>query len=852
MSIIAPGSMVETLLFHDRASAWWGLDTADPLADDGAFATAALLVGGFRLTASGTPTNAATLHRAAADSGASGSRDFNGTNQAYTTPDQVLTAAPGPPALHAVRSSQVTSATGTVLGPGGVLAGDLLIFIATHPTAGATVSSAPSGFTLVGTALNCTTHTKAVYRRTADASDTTPQQYSITWNSSAAINTVVLVVRGCDPGVANLVFDSGEVATPTDNTHNSTVENYPEAAWQVIVATSKYPSVPQLNPPGRITWHQSANGQLSTIVAAYKQMVAGSGNQLAVTEINTNLGMTTLTFGSPKQVVKSLRNLNFPLTICCLLNGDSFATTNRSWLTKDSVINCDVTTAGVLRYQYFDGSLRTHTGPTLSTGVTYRIWIRDDGTNVSFFVNGQKTTVARASSNAINVLAGQFSIGASSTAGVLGAWFDGRIDEVAIFQVALSDQQINTHERAAVDGTVGQFITADQSGRFPRAKMEIAFNSNPTDVSYVFSDVTNDVRVANGIATSFGRNSELDRMQAGTMSFVLNNRQRQYDNILPARVVRFMAQSGVDAPVFLRFFGFTDSPKFNRPANGLDSTVSVTATDLFKALAIDKIRNTLVRPTELPIYRILAVLAQVPGLRMGLDAGHHNIIGADLQGQGRLEHIQQVAETDGGIVWATPEGAIQFEDNEHRSTDFKSTAVQATYGWFGTSAASAATSFEPEVDETRLFTAAMVTPASGAVQTAVNSTAAAQFFERTVEKTTLHASENDAAAMAKHYANAYGQPLVRVPALRIQPAYSANPPAAWLVAFHHRPSNRIKTIENPPGGSEVAREHFVEGVADYVDANRWLIDLQLSPTELEGKLFVIGVDAIGSTKTIGW
>lgn len=857
MSILPPQhSLVETLLRHDRPTVWWGLDSFDPLDDDANGASANPL--GFRLTAQNAPVDSPTLHRVACDSFAGGSRDFNGTNQAYTAPDQLTVSAAGPPRLHAATSNSATNSQGLVLSPTGIQVGDLMILIALHTTAGATVSGGPgAGWTIRGTALNCTTHTKVVYTRVADATDTVGQQfYGLTWNSSADVHTVMLVVRGCDSSVANLIFDSGEVATGSGTDHFGTTESYPEQSWQLVIFTSDFLGIESpWRPPTSAIWDATANVTLACAAIAYYQPTAGSSNSYASTPVATNLGITTLTFGSPRIVKRSLRNINFPLTISCLINSDSLVGT-RNIFRKESAIVL-FTTGTTLAYSYHDGvGFQQHNGPTLATGTTYRIWVRDDGANVTFFVNGQKTTVARVNATAIASNANAFWIASN---GGVGGFFDGRIDEVALFECALSDQQILTHEEAAVSGTVGDFVTADQSGKFPRLKVEIAMTSNPTDPAFVYTDVTSRVRAQSGLDINWSsRSSELERFAAGTLSLELDNRDRFLNGLAPARAIRVMAQIKPDQGAFPMFFGYTDGPKYKRGATGYDSTVSITATDLFKALAPVKVSTPTVRPTEYAQARIFALLEPYPWFKMVVTPGRHLIIGDDIQGNGLLEHIQQVAESDGGRAWADAWGFLWFEDGHVRSTAATSTTIQATYGWFGTSASRPATSFEPEVDELTLFTAAMVTPASGNVQTKVNPTTKLQAFERTKEVTTLHASDVDAFAMACHYANRYGQAVERVPALRLLPSAAGSLSAVqdmWFNALHHRPSHRIKTIEKPLGGGEIAREHFIEGVKHTINANSWTIDLDLSPTELEGKLFVIGTDKIGvqsPQKTIGW
>ena len=81
-------NLYESLLQHDRPLAWWGLDTADPTADDSGH--------GWTLTAVGAPANAASL-LTRGDSGASGSRDFGGAADAYFVNGTVNALGDPPP-----------------------------------------------------------------------------------------------------------------------------------------------------------------------------------------------------------------------------------------------------------------------------------------------------------------------------------------------------------------------------------------------------------------------------------------------------------------------------------------------------------------------------------------------------------------------------------------------------------------------------------------------------------------------------------------------------------------------------------------------------------------------------------
>jgi hypothetical protein len=74
-------------------------------------------------------------------------------------------------------------------------------------------------------------------------------------------------------------------------------------------------------------------------------------------------------------------------------------------------------------------------------------------------------------------------------------------------------------------------------------KIEVDFTSNWNVASPAYTDVTGDVRFADGLVWERGRNDEFQSISPGTCQFTLNNRARTYDvttnaNMVPARPTR--------------------------------------------------------------------------------------------------------------------------------------------------------------------------------------------------------------------------------------------------------------------------------------------------------------------------
>jgi len=134
----------------------------------------------------------------------------------------------------------------------------------------------------------------------------------------------------------------------------------------------------------------------------------------------------------------------------------------------------------------------------------------------------------------------------------------------------------------------GPIGAAPAVGTFPAVDVQIAFTSAP-GASPAWASVFADV-VAGSV--NRGRQRELDRYQAGTLSVTLRNDQRQYDPdntagpwygyIKPMRRIRVLATFG--GATYAVFTGFIDRWSESYPGPH-ESTVEITATDAFKVLA---------------------------------------------------------------------------------------------------------------------------------------------------------------------------------------------------------------------------------------------------------------------------
>ena len=195
--------------------------------------------------------------------------------------------------------------------------------------------------------------------------------------------------------------------------------------------------------------------------------------------------------------------------------------------------------------------------------------------------------------------AGMFFVYDAATVAHANAWsmFDAMVgwlitDVSANMTLSGTSAHVSTHE-------IESFTAQDPSATVPTLIVEFAFgidwDTEPTAGQW--TDVTTDVRVADRVTISRGRNSDLGVMEAGTCSFTLDNTSRAYEpewasgthypNIRPRTHVRVKADWwGVEWPLFR---GFVEHWEPQYPNLNHDGICRVTCNDLYGVLAQSKI-----------------------------------------------------------------------------------------------------------------------------------------------------------------------------------------------------------------------------------------------------------------------
>ena len=179
-----------------------------------------------------------------------------------------------------------------------------------------------------------------------------------------------------------------------------------------------------------------------------------------------------------------------------------------------------------------------------------------------------------------------------------------------------------------------------------------------------WADVTDRVR---GISISRGKNRDLDRFNAGSLSVEFNNTDRAFDplytsspffgNIVPRRGVRVLADGTA------QYVGKVTDWNLGYDPSG-QSIAALDAADAFTFLAQQVLTvGTAVEQTS--GARVNAVLSQAtidwPLADRDIDTGA-STLGADVFDGNALTYLQKVELSEGGLLFIDKDGRVAFKD----------------------------------------------------------------------------------------------------------------------------------------------------------------------------------------------
>ena len=373
----------------------------------------------------------------------------------------------------------------------------------------------------------------------------------------------------------------------------------------------------------------------------------------------------------------------------------------------------------------------------------------------------------------------------------------------------------------------------------PTITCEIAFTTDPA-ATPVWTDVSAYVL---SFQTRRGRNMELDRMTAGTASVELNNHDRRfepgraaspyYPNVLPMRRLRLRATW--NTVTYDLFHGFVEQWPQTYEGWGNDGRVQVTAVDAFEILTNAVFASVGARTTERSDLRVAYVLDQIgwPAADRSLSVGQSTIQAYDFDSYNALQHLQEVGETENGVVFVDGTGRVVFHDRHRR---FKSpySTVAASFGDASGENPYAGMVLNFSKDQIRNDVNGVRANDAAAVPVNERDTSSVvSYLQRSYPsggaKALWVTSDLEVADWTRYTLSRYKEPSLRIDSFTVESQTDAT--VLWPLVLGREIGDKINVKRRPDGGTAISQDSHVEAVSHADDGTRFSTTFGLSPAD---------------------
>jgi hypothetical protein len=353
-----------------------------------------------------------------------------------------------------------------------------------------------------------------------------------------------------------------------------------------------------------------------------------------------------------------------------------------------------------------------------------------------------------------------------------------------------------------------------------------------------WADVTDRVR---GISISRGKNRDLDRFNAGSLSVEFNNTDRAFDplytsspfygNIVPRRDVRVLADGTA------QYVGKVTDWNLGYDPSG-QSIAALDAADAFTFLAQQVLTvGTAVEQTS--GARVNAVLSQAtidwPLTDRDIDTGA-STLGADVFDGNALTYLQKVELSEGGLFFIDKDGRVAFKDRLSTPT----TDNVTVFADDGTGIPFAPAQVEYGTEQ--LYNQITVTSAAG---TATANGALSQtkygILENSVD--TLLSTLTQVEDYADFLVGRYDEPEYRFAQIAVDMSNLSSAQKASMFALDMASVIQIKFTPNDVG-DPIERYGLVISIGHDISADEHIMNIGVG--SLQTSLFVIGDSEFGT------
>ncbi len=474
-------------------------------------------------------------------------------------------------------------------------------------------------------------------------------------------------------------------------------------------------------------------------------------------------------------------------------------------------------------------AIRATSSVTLDTN-WHHIVYTSSGSTATLYVDGVDVTVA-GSAYSVSAAAAAFHIGAAPAA--VAVYFDGLMDEFALYPAALTAAQVAGHYQSAAIG-------------------------NPT----AWTDVT---AYFLGGTQRRGRQHELDTIQAGTAAISLRNTDRRFDpansagpyygTLLPMRRLRL--KWTINSVTYTRFLGFIE--RWPRTRVGPTwSQVDLTVVDGFEQLAQTDISDQFWASESVGarIAHVLDLCLWPRSLR-AIDTGTATVPDSAFTSgtfTSALSHIQQIADSDLGYFFIDSSGLATYHSRYHRETTTVGTVSQGSFGDSGSGGLAYVGIVPDPASKDHILNDVSTTPDGGSPQRVQDGASIRHYFQRSLARTALIVDDGiDPLLQSQLIVAAHKDPIGRIESVQLRPGSDLS---LWAQVLGREIGDRVTVSESPPGGGPVnTADYYVEAMQDdFPVQGSWESVWQLTPVASGYKTWVLDdpvYSVLDSTTVLG-
>lgn len=382
---------------------------------------------------------------------------------------------------------------------------------------------------------------------------------------------------------------------------------------------------------------------------------------------------------------------------------------------------------------------------------------------------------------------------------------------------------------------------------------EVAFDSPPGSEP-VWTDISPYLLQ---FSTRRGRNMELDRNEAGTMQLLLDNRDRRfeplytpspyYPNVVPMRRIRLRVRWDATSTIYDVFDGFVEEWPQTYAGWGNFGQVQVSCVDAFEVLNNAVFASDGTRPEELTSDRIQFVLDQIgwPSDRRNISVGKSVVQAYDFDSYNALQHLQEAADTENGVLFVDAAGQVVFQNRHDRlnvtaggSTYGTGTYGTTLYGGAGFPTFGDADGELPYSDLTVDFSKTQIrndirvsyaNDSSGTQVTAEDYASISEYLRRSYPvQPWLPIGSVEASDYATYLLSRYKDPALRIDSVTVDPLHSED---VWDAVFSRGPSDKVVVKRRPSGGTPISQTSFVESISVAGDRTNISVEWRVSPVD---------------------